>query len=174
MVQLGLPAVVFVVLGSWASRFLNTLILQAALGVFLVALSLLFMIRRQLILKATVRNSILGGSLSGFSAGLLGTGGAIRGLTMSAFNLEKSVFIATSALIDLIIDLSRTVVYWSNGYIHKHDLMYLPFLVVVGLLGTWLGKNILAYLPQEKFRTISLELILIIGLVTLGSFVWPD
>ena len=174
LVQLGLPAVVFVVLGSWASRFLNTLILQAALGVFLVALSLLFLIRRQLILKATVRNSILGGSLSGFSAGLLGTGGAIRGLTMSAFNLEKSVFIATSALIDLIIDLSRTAVYWSNGYIHRHDLIYLPFLVVIGLLGTWLGKKILDYLPQEKFRTISLVLILIIGLVTLGSFVWPD
>jgi uncharacterized membrane protein YfcA len=93
---------------------------------------------------------------------------------MSAFNLEKSVFIATSALIDLIIDLSRTVVYWSNGYIHKHDLIYLPFLVVVGLLGTWLGKKILVYLPQEKFRTISLVLILVIGLVTLGSFVWPD
>jgi uncharacterized membrane protein YfcA len=174
LVQLGLPAVVFVVLGSWASRFLNTQILQAALGVFLVALSLLFLIKKQLVLKATLRNSVVGGSLSGFSAGLLGTGGAIRGLTMSAFNLEKSVFIATSALIDLIIDLSRTVVYWSNGYIHKHDLIYLPFLVVVGLLGTWLGKKILVYLPQEKFRTISLVLILVIGLVTLGSFVWPD
>lgn len=174
LVQLGLPAVVFVVLGSWAGRFLNTLILQAALGVFLVALSLLFLIKKQLVLKATVRNSILGGSLSGFSAGLLGTGGAIRGLTMSAFNLEKSVFIATSALIDLIIDLSRTAVYWSNGYIHQHDLIYLPFLVAIGLLGTWLGKKILVYLPQEKFRTISLVLILIIGLVTLGSFVWPD
>lgn len=169
LVQLGLPAVVFVVLGSWASRFLNTQILQVALGVFLVALSLLFLIKKQLVLKATLRNSVVGGSLSGFSAGLLGTGGAIRGLTMSAFNLEKSVFIATSALIDLIIDLSRTVVYWSNGYIHKHDLIYLPFLVVIGLLGTWLGKKILVYLPQEKFRTISLVLILVIGLVTLGA-----
>jgi uncharacterized membrane protein YfcA len=47
-------------------------------------------------------------------------------------------------------------------------------LVVVGLLGTWLGKKILVHLPQEKFRTISLVLILVIGLVTLGSFVWPD
>ncbi|MEZ5050309.1 MAG: hypothetical protein R2766_11740 [Saprospiraceae bacterium] len=40
----------------------------------------------------------------GFFCWTLGTGGAIRGLTMAAFNLEKSVFIATSA-VDMMIDL---------------------------------------------------------------------
>jgi hypothetical protein len=48
--------------------------------------------------------------LSGFSAGLLGAGGAIRGLTMAAFNLEKSKFVTTSAMINFMIDSIRTVV----------------------------------------------------------------
>ena len=85
---------------------------------------------------------------------------------MAAFNLEKSVFIATSAFIDFLIDFTRTFVYFQNGYIHKHDIIYLPFLIVIGFVGTMIGKRILTYIPQDKFKKISLTLILIIGIVT--------
>ena len=86
---------------------------------------------------------------------------------MAAFNLEKSVFIATSAFIDFMIDLSRTFVYYNNGYIHNHDLKYVPFLLVIGLVGSYIGKKILVYIPQSKFRRLSLFFILIIGIVTI-------
>ena len=101
----------------------------------------MFIIKSKLIVEPNKQNAIIGGSLSGFSAGFLGTGGAIRGLTMAAFNLEKSVFIATSAFIDFMIDFTRTIVYYNNGYIHKHDLKYVPFLFVIGILGSFLGKK---------------------------------
>jgi len=171
ILQLGIPAVIFVVIGGWATQYLDPNILQGILGIFLVGFSLLFLLKKQLVFQANAQNALLGGSLSGFSAGLLGTGGAIRGLTMAAFNLEKSVFIATSALIDLLIDASRTLVYWNNGYIHRHDLIYVPFLIVIGLVGSWMGKKVLAYIPQTYFRKISLLLILIIGLITLGAWI---
>ena len=170
-INLGIPAVAFVVMGSFASRYLDSKILQLVLALFLVSFSLLFLIKKELALKATAKNALIGGSLSGFSAGLLGTGGAIRGLTMAAFNLEKSIFIATSALIDMAIDLSRAVVYWVNGYIHNHDLIYIPFLLLIGFLGSWIGKKILLYIPQPVFRKISLFLILLIGLISLVSWI---
>lgn len=170
ILRLGIPAVVFVILGGGTSRYLDGYMLHGVLGVFLVSFSLLFLIKKQLSLKANTQNAIIGGSLSGFSAGLLGTGGAIRGLTMAAFNLEKSVFIATSAVIDLIIDLSRTFVYWNNGYIHQKDMIYLPFLLVIGLVGSYIGKKILVYIPQSHFRKISLLLILLTGIITLGTW----
>lgn len=170
-INLGIPAVAFVVIGSFASRYLDSKILQLVLSLFLISFSLLFLIKKELALKATTKNALIGGSLSGFSAGLLGTGGAIRGLTMAAFNLEKSIFIATSALIDMAIDLSRAVVYWVNGYIHNHDLIYIPFLLLIGFLGSWIGKKILLYVPQPVFRKISLFLILLIGLVSLVSWI---
>lgn len=170
-INLGIPAVAFVVIGSMASSYLDSKILQLVLALFLVSFSLLFLIKKELALKATAKNALIGGSLSGFSAGLLGTGGAIRGLTMAAFNLEKSIFIATSALIDMAIDLSRAVVYWVNGYIHNHDLIYLPFLLLIGFLGSWIGKKILLYIPQPVFRKISLFLILIIGVISLVSWI---
>ena len=170
-INLGIPAVAFVVMGSFASRYLDSEILQLVLALFLISFSLLFLIKKQLALKATAKNALIGGSLSGFSAGLLGTGGAIRGLTMAAFNLEKSIFIATSALIDMAIDLSRAVVYWVNGYIHNHDLIYIPFLLLIGFLGSWIGKKILLYITQPVFRKISLFLILLIGLISLVSWI---
>lgn len=167
LLRIGVPSVVFVIVGGFLSSVVDSKWLEIGLAVFLVSLSLLFLIRKELVVKPTAKNALTGGALSGFSAGLLGTGGAIRGLTMAAFDLEKSVFIATSAFIDFSIDFTRTFVYWKNGYIHKHDLIYLPFLIVIGFVGTYIGKRILNHIPQNQFKRISLILILIIGVVTL-------
>lgn len=167
LIYIGIPSILFVVLGGFASKFLDTYFLEIFLGLFLVGLSLVFLIKSKIVFAPNKKNAIIGGSLSGFSAGLLGTGGAIRGLTMAAFNLEKSIFIATSAFIDFMIDFSRTFVYYNNGYIHKHDLKYVPFLLVIGLLGSFLGKKILTFIPQSVFRKISLYLLLFIGIATL-------
>lgn len=167
LLTIGLPSVVFVILGGFLSKVFKSDLLEMILGVFLVGFSLLFLINSKIVFLPNVRNAIVGGSFSGFSAGLLGTGGAIRGLTMASFNLEKSVFIATSAFIDFLIDLSRTVVYYNNGYIHNHDLKYIPYLFVIGLVGSFLGKKILTFIPQGKFRKLSLVFILIIGAITI-------
>ncbi len=169
LLKIGLPSVVFVTVGGYLSKILDSTLLELILAIFLVALSLLFLIKKDLIVLPNTKNAIGGGVLSGFSAGLLGTGGAIRGLTMAAFNLEKNVFIATSAFIDFLIDFTRTIVYYQNGYIQKEELVYLPYLIVIGILGTYLGKRLLAYIPQDRFKRLSLLLILLIGLVTLGK-----
>lgn len=167
LVYIGLPSVLFVIIGGILSKFGNDLWLKIILGVFLIMFSLFFLIKKEIIVMPSNKNAIYGGSLSGFSAGLLGTGGAIRGLTMAAFNLEKNVFIATSAFIDFLIDLTRSFVYYGNGYITKEILIYIPFLIVIGWIGTYLGKLILNKIPQEKFKQLSLSLILIIGVITL-------
>ena len=167
LLYIGLPAVVFVIIGGIASKYVGGAYLEIILGVFLVGFSTVFLIKKNFVVSPSKRNSVVGGSLSGLSAGMLGTGGAIRGLTMAAFNLEKSSFIATSAFIDFLVDFSRTFVYYKNGYIHQHDLKYVPFLFVIGLLGTWIGKKVLVHIPQSKFRRLSLSFILLIGIVTL-------
>ena len=167
IINIGIPAVAFVIIGGVLSKHLQTSYLEFALAFFLVAISLLFLLKPALKLFPNLRNSILGGALSGFAAGLLGTGGAIRGLTMAAFDLKKSMFIATSAFIDLAVDTSRTVVYYQNGYIGKEELQYLPYLIGIAIVGTYLGKLILNHISQKRFKAISLILVLIIGLVTL-------
>ena len=169
ILYIGLPAVLFVVLGGVISKYLKVTILEMSLGVFLILLSLLFLIKRNLIIKPDKKQAIVGGTLSGFIAGILGTGGAIRGLTMAAFNLEKNVFIATSAVIDFFVDFSRSIVYFFNGYITKEVLIYIPFLVVIGFIGTYIGKQILHKITQANFKKLSLIMILVIGIITLAN-----
>lgn len=171
LIRIGIPSVIFVIIGGLLTQYLETRVLEITLGIFLIVFSLLFLLRKNLIIKPELKESIIGGSLSGFTAGLLGTGGAIRGITMAAFNLEKSVFIATSAAIDFSIDFTRTFVYYKNGYIHQHDLLYVPFLFGIGLIGTYIGKYILQFIPQERFKQIALLLILLIGIVMIVKLV---
>lgn len=174
ILNIGIPSVVFVILGGLLSNVFDGFWLSVFLGVFLIVLGLFFLIKSNYVVPAKPKQSIIGGALSGFSAGLLGTGGAIRGLTMAAFNLEKSVFIATSAVIDLAIDLTRSVVYVSSGYVKSEHLIYIPFLLIIGFCGTFIGQRILTRVSQANFKRFSLLLIVIIGIVSiLGSiFNW--
>lgn len=167
IIYLGVPAVIFVIFGGLIAKYVVTTYLEIALGVFLVLLSGFFLLKRDVVIKDGKSQAITGGVLSGLLAGLLGTGGAIRGLTMAAFNLEKSAFIATSAVIDFGVDFSRTIIYYFNGFIKTELLIYIPFLLAIGWIGTWLGKRALAFIPQDKFRLLSLSLILGIGIVTI-------
>lgn len=167
LLYLGIPAVIFVILGALLSRYANPKLLGISLGIFLTAFSILFMSHKSLKINASKKNAIGGGILSGLMAGLLGTGGAIRGATMVAFRLKKEKFIATSATIDLGIDISRSFVYINNGFVHRHDLYLIPILVLVSLVGTYIGKIILDRIPQKKFQRIVLFLLFIIGIITL-------
>lgn len=167
LLTVGIPAVLFVIVGAYFSKMFESSLLEIGLAIFLIVLSAIFLYFKNLQLKPNLTNSLIGGALSGFMAGLLGTGGAIRGLTLSAFKLKMELFIATSAMIDLAIDSSRSVVYFFNGYLHRHDMYLIPILFVVSLAGTFVGKRILTKMSEQQFRMIVLFLILGTGISSL-------
>ena len=70
------------------------------------------------------------------------------------------------------IDLSRTVVYAQNGYMHKHDFYLVPILIVISIAGTFIGKKILDRISQTQFRKLVLLLLLGIALFTLSMHVY--
>ncbi|SNR52499.1 sulfite exporter TauE/SafE family protein [Lutibacter flavus] len=171
VIWLGIPAVVFVIIGAYLSKLIQIDILETLLAIFLIITSLTFLIFKNITVKPTIKNSITGGVFSGLVAGLIGTGGAIRGITLAAFNLNIETFIATSAIIDLGIDVSRSIVYYTNGFVHNHYLYLIPFLLVASVVGTFIGKKILTKISEDKFKSIVLILIFIIGLITLGKII---
>lgn len=172
VLRIGIPAVLFVIIGAFLSKYIKSEILEILLAVFLILTSLALLIFSRLTVKPTAMNSISGGILSGLIAGLLGTGGAIRGITLAAFSLKTEVFIATSAIIDLGIDLSRSVVYSLNGYVHQHDLYLIPFLLVVSIVGTFIGKQILTRVSEKRFKSFVLILVLMTGIITLSKIIF--
>jgi len=167
VMQLGIPAVIAVVIGAWCTRFIDTKWLEIIMGIMLMLLSLFLFIFSNKKLRATLINTIGGGIISGFVAGLLGTGGAIRGLTLSAFALNKDIFIATSAIIDLGVDFSRSLVYFANGYLMPDYLKLIPILLVLSYTGSYLGKKILNFVPEAIFKKIVLILVSFAGIITI-------
>lgn len=171
IIYLGIPAVLFVIVGAWLTQFIATQFLEIALSVFLIVISLLFLFFKNIQTYPSLLNVIAGGTVSRFVAGLVGTGGAIRALVLSAFNLQTDVFIATSAIIDLGIDVSRSLVYWHNGFVHNRDLYLIPILLVVSIIGTYIGKKILNHVSEKQFKKIVLILILLTGIFTLYKLI---
>lgn len=161
VLKLGIPAVIFVTIGALLTAVVPVEQLELGMNIILVILAIYLIINFNKKLEMSNRNLYIGGLLSGLLAGLVGTGGAIRGITLAAFNLSKDVFIATSALIDLGVDFSRAVVYLSQGYFLKEFLILIPFLMLIGFTGSYIGKVILRYTSDLVFRYI--VLIVIIG-----------
>ncbi len=170
ILQIGIPSVIFVSIGAYLSKLVEGNLLAGSLAIFMVLLSVVLLINENITWKMNLQNNLFGGALSGFLAGLIGTGGAIRGLLLTSFKLPVDVFIASSASIDMMVDSSRTFVYAYNGFIHMHDLYLLPYLFIISLIGTWLGKYLLSKVDYKKFRLLVLFLILLTGLLELRVF----
>ncbi|MBN8701446.1 MAG: sulfite exporter TauE/SafE family protein [Bacteroidetes bacterium] len=168
---IGIPSVLFVLPAAYFSKHLTNISANLYLGIFLIVFSVVLLVKKNIVLKTSSTNCIIAGSVSGFFAGLLGTGGAIRGIMLAAFNLEKSIFVTTSAAIDFSIDLSRFFVYKSQTSFSNFSLTSLLVLICVAFVGSYLGKLILKKINAEQFKKIVLVLILCVGIVNIYSFV---
>ncbi len=158
--KLGLPAILFVVLGAYLTKFLPAQQIELVMNILLVLLVVYLLINFNRPIEQSNRNLYFGGIASGFIAGIAGTGGAIRGITLAAFQLPKEIFIATSAFIDLGVDASRAIVYTSNGYFRIEFLFLIPFLIGISIIGSYLGKLILKRASEHFFRYMVLIIIL--------------
>ena len=160
----GLPSVAATVLGAVLVPFIPQQILKTILGYFLVGYAGLSLAKETLKFGAAWENAVAGGLLSGFFAGLIGTGGALRGAFLTAFNLPKNKYIATAAAIALAVDVTRIPVYLKLGFLDSKYTAYLLPLFAVALAGSWVGKKMVDRIPQRIFMKLVLLAILAVGL----------
>jgi uncharacterized membrane protein YfcA len=146
--------------------------LEIGLGAFLVVFSILMLVKPDWKVSPKPIYSLFGGAISGFLTGLIGSGGAIRGITMTAFQLEKSTFIATNAMIDSLNDATRTVIYLSMGYLSWDYWIHVLVLFIAAWIGSLLGKWIVIRINQQQFRSIVLILIMVVGMWMIGNNLW--
>jgi len=168
LLLLGVPGIAAVIAGAYLSTKLTFRFDELVLGLFLIAFSLFLLCKPSVNVSPTKFNAISAGGVAGFLAGLIGTGGAVRGLALAAFDLEKGVFVATSAGIDSGVDFSRMIIYLRSGYLAPNSLVYVAGLLVIAFVGSYLGKLALGHIHQKYFRQIVLGFVLLVGLVTLA------
>jgi hypothetical protein len=131
------------------------------LGIFLIALSVTFLVKPKLAFPANTKSLIIGGGASGFIVGLIGTGGALRATFLTGLKLDKEKYIATAAVIALGTDATRIPFYVSSGFLTEQYYYFIPILFAIALGGSFVGRKIVNRINQEKFKKMVLIAIIL-------------
>ena len=149
----GISGIITSFLGASLSFHAEELPLKNILGAFLILYVIFLFVKRQWALPKTSGTAVCGGLLSGLFAGFFGVGGAIRGAFLTAYNLPKEVYIFTSGLIALFIDVTRVSRYiWGGTHLEENLLPALIACIPISFLGAYAAKKFLDKLPQRYFR----------------------
>lgn len=166
----GLSGIAASYLGASLSLDVQSLPLKRILGGFLICYVLYLFLKSSWVLPKNTVTAISGGTLSGLFAGFFGVGGAVRGAFLSAFNLPKAVYIFTSGLIALFIDITRVSRYLTGGVRLQDNLpIALILSIPISFAGAYLAKRFLDRLPQKFFRTF---IGVFLGLVGFKLLIW--
>jgi uncharacterized protein len=150
--------------GAFLVGKLSSYVVQGIFGVFLLLFAGLSAFGPGVRLPASKTTALAGGLCSGFIAGLIGTGGAVRAVFLLAFGLRKETYIATSAAVALVIDGSRIPVYLAQGFVTERWLVPLVLLFGVAWLGAWTGKRIVTRVPAQAFMKVVLLALAAMGM----------
>ena len=162
LLKFGIISVLFSLAGALLVNYTPQAVLKGTLGIFLIIYSFVSW-SGTFRLKASNATALAGGMLSGFLAGLIGTGGALRAMFLNAFQLPKERYIATAAAIALAVDATRIPVYISGGYLDNNLYWLVPLIFILAIAGSFTGKKIVDRIPQNFFRRIVLLAIFIVG-----------
>jgi uncharacterized membrane protein YfcA len=143
---------------------LSQTFLKLILGIFLIVLSVLFLIKPKLAFPANKKSLVLGGGISGFIVGLIGTGGALRASFLTGLKMDKEKYIATSAVVALGTDATRIPYYITSGFLLDQYYYLIPFLFVSAFLGSYVGRKIVTRIDQEKFKKMVLIAIILVSI----------
>lgn len=117
----------------------------------------------------------LGGAISGFFGGLSGHQGALRSAFLIRTGLHKEVFIGTSVVSAVVVDISRLIVYgvtfFSKNFVFIQDRIGIWLVITATLtafLGSFIGSRLIKKITMHTIQTIVAVLLLLLA-VLLGT-----
>lgn len=161
LLMFGVPSFVLSLAGATLVDDLSQTFLKLLLGIFLISLSIVFLVRPKLAFPANAKMLILGGGISGFIVGLIGTGGALRATFLTGLKLDKEKYIATAAVIALGSDATRIPTYLANGFLSEQYYYFIPILFGIALGGSYVGRRIVKKVDQDNFKKLVLIAVII-------------
>jgi uncharacterized protein len=152
----GLPSFALSLVGATLVDEISQTILKLILGIFLVSICAVFLVRPKLAFPTNPKFLMVGGGVSGFIVGLIGTGGALRAAFLAGLQIDKAKYIATAAVIALGTDATRIPSYVSSGFLSEQYYYYIPVLFGIAVAGSFVGSKIVNKINQEKFKKMVL------------------
>jgi len=155
ILKFGVPGILATVLGGLLVFRIAEALMSRVLGAALLAYVGLVFVKGRFKVPETTATAVVSGALYGFSAGIFGIGGAVRGAFLSAFDLPKSVYIATAGAIGLAIDSGRVATCWWEGAQLSTRLRWgLLLFIPLSFIGAKAAERIVERIPQRRFRTV--------------------
>lgn len=157
----GIPSFILSLIGASLVDNLSQTLLKFILGIFLIVISATFLLRPKLVFPVNAKSLVLGGGISGFIVGLIGTGGALRASFLTGLKMEKEKYIATAAVIALGTDATRIPSYVSAGFLSEQYYYLIPILFATAVAGSYVGRKIVTRIDQDKFKKMVLIAIIL-------------
>lgn len=162
-IRFGVPSIVMTAAGALLAAAAPQTLLKMILGAFLALFAASQFFLREYRLPAGRTAPIVGGASSGFLAGLIGTGGALRGAFLLSMGLAKERYAATAAVIALAVDVTRIPLYVSQGFFDARLAADLAPLFIIAGVGAYAGRRLIEVMPGNRFRQIVLIALFAVG-----------
>lgn len=162
----GIPGTIASYVGARMTLNFSQETLALLVGIFLISYVIFVTLDPKFRLRQTIIAAGVTGVLSGFTGGLTGVaGGAIRAAALAAFDFKKEIFVFTTGILGMTLDLARISGYIMGGSTLPKELLGgIPFFIAATFVGAEIGKKLINKIPQEKFRTVVSIFLLLIGI----------
>jgi uncharacterized membrane protein YfcA len=171
MLWYGIPTVITAIIGAYLLDIVAPRGIGLGIGVFMILFAIYTLINPTRTMPENEYLLVTGGLISGFTAGLIGLGGAIRGAFLISTKIRKETYVATSAAIALCTDIARSTTYIVQGTLDSQYYWYIPVLFVVGFVGTRFGVRLLKWLPELTVKRIVLAILMLVSISFILNYV---
>ncbi|MCS7027429.1 MAG: sulfite exporter TauE/SafE family protein [Bacteroidia bacterium] len=154
-----ITAVPLSLLGSYTFVKADVAWIKKFVGMMLIAVAVYRRLYKP-VMRFSNKIMWIGGALTGFISGLVGSAGPLGAAFFLTLNLTKSAYVASEAFTALVMHAVKTLAYQKWMDIGKNELYLGLFLGLIMILGSWIGKRILERL-NVKYFTFVVELLLI-------------
>lgn len=154
-------------LGGYAFAAAPVTLLTRLLGAFLLGVVILRHVRPR-VMKPFPTVAFAGiGAVSSFLSALLGSVGPLMAPFFLAYGLVKGAYIGTEALSTVVMHVTKLIAYGGTSVLTQSDALVGLALGPAMVLGSFLGKRILDFLPKEAFIVLIEAVLVIAGVVFL-------
>jgi len=139
------------IIGAFSFVTVDKSIIVRLIGIFIICFVVIKYLKISLIKNNNIR-MIIGGAITGFLSGLIGSAGPIGATFFLSLNLNPVSYIASEAITAVFMHITKLIIYQGFLKIGYKALLLGSFIGVPMILGTWVSKKIIEKIPKYKFQ----------------------